>query len=192
MAIRNKTRYALLGVISMNPCTGYDIKKFCDQTIAHFWNENFGHIYPMLNQLLREGLIRQHQVDRRKVYSITPEGKEALYQWLLEPDEPQPPRSELLLKLFLGGSLPREKVLALLEAFRSRHETRLKQYRAMESGYRDEEENRKSPEYEFLLAPLRYGIHASEAALRWCEETIKSLDGPNNGREDTHGEDTVY
>ncbi len=51
MATTNKSRYALLGVLCMKPGSGYDIKKFCDKTISHFWNENYGHIYPVLKQL---------------------------------------------------------------------------------------------------------------------------------------------
>ncbi|MDF2869325.1 MAG: hypothetical protein K0R05_900 [Anaerocolumna sp.] len=61
MAIKNKTRYAILGILSIHSGTGYDIKKYCDTVISNFWNENFGHIYPVLNQLLSEGLIQTEE-----------------------------------------------------------------------------------------------------------------------------------
>ncbi|HWT76082.1 MAG TPA: PadR family transcriptional regulator, partial [Mobilitalea sp.] len=86
MAIKNKTRYAILGVLCMKPCTGYDIKKFCDNTISHFWNENFGHIYPVLKQLLEEGLITladPEAEDRRKLYTITEKGRQKFCEWLV-------------------------------------------------------------------------------------------------------------
>ena len=51
MAKINKTKYALLGVLSIMSGSGYDIKKFCDSSIGYFWNENYGHIYPMLQRL---------------------------------------------------------------------------------------------------------------------------------------------
>jgi hypothetical protein len=42
----------------MKPGSGYDIKNFCDKTISHFWNENFG-------QENIRALITQHRDIRR-------------------------------------------------------------------------------------------------------------------------------
>ena len=53
----NKTKYAILGVLDTFPGSGYDIKKYCDKSISYFWNENFGHIYPVLKQMENEGLV---------------------------------------------------------------------------------------------------------------------------------------
>ncbi len=44
--------------IPMKPGSGYDIKKFCDKAISYFWNENFGHIYPVLKQKGKELLLK--------------------------------------------------------------------------------------------------------------------------------------
>jgi DNA-binding PadR family transcriptional regulator len=112
MAIKNKTRYAILGVLSIKPCSGYDIKKFCDKTISHFWNENFGHIYPILKKMLAEKLIclKESSVnDRRKQYLITEEGKLAFREWLVQAPQIPSPRSELLLKLSFGNYMPPDK-----------------------------------------------------------------------------------
>lgn len=178
MAINNKTRYAILGVLSIKPGTGYDIKKFCDKTISHFWNENFGHIYPVLNQLKKEGQIWQDNSetqDRRKVYSITDDGRKEFYHWLLQPAEIQPPRSELLLKLSFGNHIPKVNVIRMLEEVKERHNSKLKQYKEMEEAYIDDQRAKSHPQYVYWLAPLRYGILASEAAIRWCDETISSI-----------------
>ncbi|MGA9048227.1 MAG: PadR family transcriptional regulator, partial [Dehalococcoidia bacterium] len=43
----NKTKYAILGLLSLKPASGYDLKKTVDWNIGFFWNENFGHIYPI-------------------------------------------------------------------------------------------------------------------------------------------------
>ena len=44
--IKNKSRFAILGILNIQPSSGYDIKKYCDTVISGIWNENFGHIYP--------------------------------------------------------------------------------------------------------------------------------------------------
>jgi PadR family transcriptional regulator AphA len=178
MAIKNKTRYAILGVLCMKPRSGYDIKKFCDHTISHFWNENFGHIYPVLKQLLSEKLIQLEEntvTNRRKVYRITAEGKQEFYEWLVKAAEIQPPRSELLLKLSFGNYMPRENVLEMIAEVKERNTRNLEQYRIMEIGYQSNEPAKKDPAYPYWLASLRFGILSAETAIRWCDETIQLL-----------------
>jgi len=46
MPKENKTKYSILGLLSRAPMSGYDIKKLTDNSISHFWHENFGHITP--------------------------------------------------------------------------------------------------------------------------------------------------
>ncbi len=174
MATKNKTRYAILGVLNMKPCSGYDIKKFCDKTISHFWNENFGHIYPVLKQLSEEELIEpinSASEDRRKVYRITEKGKEAFEYWLIQPPEISPPRSELLLKLSFGNHMPKEHALDLIDEIRIRNEGNLKQYKVMEEAYCADEKAKSDPAFPYWLSSLRLGILSTEATLRWCDET---------------------
>lgn len=178
MATKNKTRYAILGVLSMGPCSGYDIKKFCDQTISHFWHENFGHIYPVLGKLSEAGLIEPagDSEDRRKAYRITEAGLTEFHGWLGEPAAVQPPRSELLLKLFFGGQARDSDVTGFIAETRKRHVSRLDHYREMEAAYTRDEKAKADPRYPYWLAPLRYGIIASEAMIRWCDETVSRLE----------------
>ena len=187
MAIKNKTKYAILGVLSLMAGSGYDIKKFCDKTIAHFWNENYGHIYPVLARLLKEKLIQMDDSGtdaRRKVYRITQRGREVFCNWLMEPVKPQPQRSELLLKLSFGSNISKEKVIQMLEEVRQRYKSKLEQYRALEEPYLRDEKAQKQPEYPYWLASLRYGITSAEAAFKWSEETIESIKRHGEGQKD--------
>ena len=133
----NKTRYAILGVLSLKPGSGYDIKKFCDDSIFYFWNENYGHLYPVLKQMEKEGLVTRSSEQTegkppRNVYSITRNGKEELNRWLMLPVEPHPFRSELLLKMFFAVDIPRPNLVEKLEQ-KIRHESSLiKDYAAIE------------------------------------------------------------
>jgi DNA-binding PadR family transcriptional regulator len=179
MAIQNKTRYAILGVLCIKSCTGYDIKKFCDKTISHFWNENFGHIYPVLKQLLEERLIAIADTeadDRRKLYTITEEGKQLFYHWLVQAPQITPPRSELLLKLSFGNYMPRENVKSLLLEVQERNLRNLENYRVMEASYLVDKAARKDPAFPYWLASLRLGIMNAETAVRWSQDTIELLE----------------
>jgi PadR family transcriptional regulator, regulatory protein AphA len=175
---KNKTKYALLGVLSLKPGSGYDIKKFCDKTISHYWNENFGNIYPELNQLEQDGLIELENPDdgqRRKSYRITQAGRAAFCQWLLLPVEYRPARSELLLKLSFANQIPKDKAIEMLETVRKKHSGDLKQYKMIEASYLHDEDAQKDPQFIYWLAPLRYGIETAIMTVKWCEETIESI-----------------
>src|SRR3989475_5996974 len=101
----NTSRHAILGVLSLCPMSGYDVKKLIERSIAHFWNESYGQIYPILNRLAAEGLAerrreRQRGKPDRHVYSLTPKGRQELERGLALPPRLEPVRSELLLKPF--------------------------------------------------------------------------------------------
>lgn len=187
MATTNKSRYALLGVLCMKPGSGYDIKKFCDKTISHFWNENFGHIYPVLKQLEKEGLIETEnssEQDRKKLYHITANGREVFYDWLVQEVAVTPPRSELLLKLSFGNYMPKNKVIEMLQELMQRYNRNLMLYREMETSYVTNEAAQQDKAYPYWLSSLRYGIVIAEATLLWCEDTISLLQNTDEQKEE--------
>ncbi len=51
MANTKKMDYVLLGLLSHEPMTGYEMKKRLDTSLRFFWGGSFGSIYPTLNQL---------------------------------------------------------------------------------------------------------------------------------------------
>jgi PadR family transcriptional regulator AphA len=178
MPEKNKTRYAILGVLGLKPCSGYEIKKFFDKVISHFWNESFGNIYPMLSQLEHEGLIEKRHEDagRRSIrYGITGTGLEEFRGWLALPVEFKPARSELLLKLSFASQMPAETTIGMLESVRKKYASDLKQYKTLEASYIHDEEAKKDPQFPYWLAPLRYGIEMTAAAMKWCDETMESI-----------------
>ena len=110
MARENKTRHALLGLLSIGPMSGYDMKKLTDFSLGYFWSENYGHIYPILRKLEEGSLITRHTERTRgrpyrNVYRPTGKGEKELDDWLDIPTEKQSIRNEFLLKLFFGRRL---------------------------------------------------------------------------------------
>ena len=45
MANKKKMDYVLLGLLSHEPMTGYEIKKRLDTTLRFFWGGSYGSIY---------------------------------------------------------------------------------------------------------------------------------------------------
>lgn len=57
---------------------GYEIIKMVELLSKGQWTPSAGSIYPILESLELKGFIRSEEIDRRKVYLITPDGMEAL------------------------------------------------------------------------------------------------------------------
>ena len=178
MALKNKSMYAILGILNITPSTGYDIKKYSDKVLSGFWNENFGHIYPTLKKMLEDGMIEivsREENEKKVCYGITEKGKQELETWLLEETMQQPMRSEFMLKLLFSSSQPKENVIRMLMNYKELHEKNREKYHAMK---KDLEQGIKEISKErvcLLKAVLRRGIISSEATIHWCNETIEDL-----------------
>ena len=172
------SRYAILGALSLCPLSGYDMKKMIERSIAHFWNESYGQIYPILNRLAAEGLAerkreRQRGKPDRHVYSLTARGRQELAAWLAVPARYEPMRSELLLKLFLGGAGPAANSIAQIEHYRARQQELLETYDGVEKRLRKEMADH--PQLPFSLVTLHYGQRRCRAMLDWCAESLRAL-----------------
>jgi len=174
--VLNRSRYAILGALSMEPMSGYDIRRFFAQSVSYFWAESYGQIYPMLKALHRDKLITpaaKSRTSRRIVYRITDHGRKALAAWLAEPVEFQPGRTEILLKLFFAREGPPGAAEALLAQFRERQQRLSATYGEIaERVTVDYADNANLPNW---LITLSYGSHVSQALLQWCDEAERIL-----------------
>ena len=179
---RNKkragSRYAVLGMLSMGLETGYAMKKHVELNLGHFWNESYGQIYPILRQLVTEGLATrqaEHQPGgrRRNRYALTQAGWDELRAWLTKAPEPQPPRLELLLKLSFGERVPVEACEQLIRDHSEVCQRDIAQLAAIESALRQGQSPHRDQPY--WLMTLRYGRAVREAERVWCEETLEHL-----------------
>lgn len=180
MAKVNKTKYAILGALSQRSGSGYDIKKICDSSIAYFWNENYGHIYPVLKKMESEELITK-QVEQtegrplKNVYSITEKGREELERWLMLPVEHDSIRSELLLKIFWSKDIPIENIIEKIQKEKEDAEKNLEQYLEVEKNLKSKEAEIDKKNLVLWLSTIRFGKCDEQSKIKWCEETIKSL-----------------
>jgi PadR family transcriptional regulator AphA len=173
-----KSKYAILGILSLGPISGYDIKKVFQRSVANFWNESYGQIYPLLRTLVAEGLAtrsieKQLRKPDRHIYAITDKGLEELQRWLIEPVKDQIGRIEIALKLFFGHQVEVADNIRQVEHFREMRDRELKALIAIEERLKAEQANR--PNLIYMLMTVSYGQHVTQALLQWCEETLSVL-----------------
>ncbi|MEK8225552.1 PadR family transcriptional regulator [Oerskovia sp. M15] len=97
-------RHLVLGLLTIQPMTGYDLKRAFDSSVHHFWAADRSQLYRTLAGLVDAGLaevevVAQESYPDRKVHRITEAGRVALRDWLASPLEPDDDREP-----FLGGS----------------------------------------------------------------------------------------
>lgn len=179
MAKQNTAEYALLGLLSSSPASGYDLHRRSDELIGHFWSESFASIYPMLKRLMEKKWVTRVQVEQEDkpdkwIYSITDLGIVALKEWLREPLRNPPPRNIMLLKLFFGHLSKRETLKQHIESYKSELVTDLQQIEQKISRLRNSSSGSK--ERMFSLLTLSHSIHITKANLEWCKSTLEFIE----------------
>ena len=112
--------FAILGFLSIAPLSGYDLKKQFDSSVQHFWSADQSQIYRVLSRLNTSELVTQEIIEQndrpdRKVYHITPKGRQALNEWL-KSEVPFPPfRYGPMIQIFFGANLTDEEILGIFE-----------------------------------------------------------------------------
>ena len=173
-----QSRYAILGMLSICPMSGYDIKKTIEESISNFWSESYGQIYPILKTLVADDLLTktvetQAGKPDRHVYKLTKKGRQELQHWLSREVVPKVQRNEFLLKLFFGEEVTASTNLKHVAQYREIQLQLLEKYHALEreikSKYRDD------PNSSYWLITLEHGKHVSHALLTWCDQTLMKL-----------------
>ena len=173
-----KSKYAILGMLSIEPMSGYDIKKEVEKSISNFWSESYGQIYPVLRNLIAEKLVtktveREAGKPDRHVYALTAKGRKELRRWLHEAFAPKIQRNEFLLKLFFGEEIPPKANIAHVEQYRELQRGLLQKYRAVEKEItRQYPDNSNLP---YWLMTVRHGQHVTRGLLQWCDNTLAEL-----------------
>ena len=167
----------LLGLLTIEPMSGYDLGQTIRGSIGHFWNESYGQIYPNLKRLAADGFVssraeKQKGKPDRRIYSITKKGRERLANWLAVPPQAEIPRNELLLKLFFGAQLSPKISIGYIERMT---ESEGRTLQLIKQAAEEIARNQQYPDAPYWKMAARFGEFELEAHLRWAEETLAEL-----------------
>jgi hypothetical protein len=73
---RGEVRSAVLALLAERPMHGYQIIREIEERSGGSWKPSAGSVYPTLQLLADEGLIRAEESNGRKIYSLTDAGRE--------------------------------------------------------------------------------------------------------------------
>jgi DNA-binding PadR family transcriptional regulator len=116
------TSYAVLGLLSFGrELSGYELKKWADHSLRFFyWSPALSNIYTELRRLEARGYVEaravaQDELRNKRMFAITPAGRAALAAWVGgQPPAPLVTKDQLLLKVWAGHIIERERLEALV------------------------------------------------------------------------------
>jgi len=164
------TSYAVLGLLSICPMSGYDLHQALARSIAHFWPISKSQVYAELGRLERLGMVEgaevpQERLPDKRVFGLTMAGAEALDGWLSDqPAAPLQMRIPFLLKALLGHRRPPGATSALL------HEVRAAAVEEAHRFARFGELLAQAPGTHYARITVLFGRKIAEAVAGWAEE----------------------
>ncbi len=180
----------LLGLLQV-PASGYDLKKHFDCTVRFFWPAELSQVYPTLQRMERDGLLKSQlksssKGPKRRVYSLTKEGRDALLAWLRNDPALGDQRYEFIAQFFFMDAADDEHVTTrYITRLRGELVRRLETYEQIEREWLGGEESYPDPDssrgFHRYMA-LRSGLLHMAARIGWCNDVLRRLARRHKGR----------
>jgi DNA-binding PadR family transcriptional regulator len=171
--------HAILVSLAEKASTGYDLARRFDKSIGQFWTATHQQVYKVLARMEAAGWVASTHVAQdgrpdKKVYDLTPAGREELTTWLALPADTEAARSDLAVKIRGASDGDPAAVADEVRRHRALHAERLEYYLA--------NEKREFPDpaalsgrrlHQWLV--LRGGIGLERGLIDWYDEVISAL-----------------
>lgn len=107
-AVTMSLRHALLGLLVIEPSTGYELTQRFELSLRTAWHASHSQIYPELARLEKDGFAEVVAEGARgsRTWAATDAGRGELRRWQLESVPNRHQRSETALRYFLVFLLP--------------------------------------------------------------------------------------
>lgn len=166
-------RLPLLALLAKERAHGYELKSRLEQMFGEAYpSPNIGQIYLTLQRLERAGLVRGQDVvqvarPNKRVYEITPAGRETVAEWLDAPSDGPRIRDDFFMKLALGPLIGDSDQLGLINRQRRHY---LAQMRALTS--LAAEDAGGNPMARLLVEGAMLHVQADLDWLERCQEEL--------------------
>lgn len=166
-------RYFILGLLTAQAMSGYDIRRFLKSLGWLVGNPSFGAIYPALHTLLDDGLVTVETTTQpnkriRKNYSITDAGRQALCNWMAQPSRSRDNVRSFVMDLIMTGDLAQER---LVEQLQQRRQVVVRHRLTLESVHQDLSER----VHRGQQMAIEYGLATANAELAWLDLVLAQL-----------------
>jgi DNA-binding PadR family transcriptional regulator len=166
-------RSILLALLAKESAHGYELKQLLEQIFGSSYpSPNIGQVYVTLGRLEKDGLVRGEDVTQsnrpnKRVYDLTPAGREAVAEWIEAPSDGPRLRSDFFVKLALAPMAGAAGRMTLINRQR-RHCLNLMRG-LTEPGHPEERDNAVAT---LLVEGARLHLQADLEWLERCQEAL--------------------
>lgn len=169
-----ESTYAVLGLIDKQPASGYELGGLAERSLANFWPISRTLVYRELARLESLGWaeateVAQDRLPDKRVWATTPQGRQALADWLIGPAEGGSFRSGFLLKFMFGALMPPAVLASLLADYRQSLETTASYLATLV------QQLQSTPAARMGRLAALHGLRSTEAKLGWLDEVEAEL-----------------
>jgi DNA-binding PadR family transcriptional regulator len=138
-------QHAVLALLADGESYGYELRSEFLESVGPQWGDlNIGHLYQVLERLVRDGLITKREVAQQRrpdkvMFQLTPAGEEELDEWLSTASTRQAGyRDDVFLKLFAASRLGAKQLKLVLTTQRQAYLGELSALQALRAEHRQE------------------------------------------------------
>ena len=177
-------KYAVLAALLEGEASGYDLAKVFDVSVANFWSATPQQLYRELDRLAEDGLIEARVVEQlrrpnKRLFALTPNGRQALGAFTAKAPRPTAIRDELLVMIQAVDVGDPDAVRASVEERMEWARAKLARYERLRLRLLDGRD-----EAAFLAATARVGPYLTlmrgrsfeEENLRWGRRVLEILE----------------
>jgi DNA-binding PadR family transcriptional regulator len=169
-------RHAVLGLLAQHPRHGYELRAAFQALVGgeKNWDVKPAQIYTTLARLEQGGLVVEDGVEQdagpeKRIFALTPPGRQALQEWFASGIEPEHQHDEFFLKLMIG------LVSGVADPYRLIHTQRMHLYQELHNLTEQRSEADPGRELANILLFDKSIMHV-EADIRWLDMIEARLD----------------
>lgn len=172
-------QYAILGLLSRRPSSGYELKKVFEDSPYLYWSGNNNQIYKSLLQLQKDGLIscetiHQDGAPSKKIYTITKKGVSELKEWITDASAVPEFKNPFLIQLAWSDMLSKDELAQLLTKYEKDIEAQLNMQK--EKYDREKDWPNRSPRETFLWNMISVNLMSTyQNELAWVRKVRQQL-----------------
>ncbi len=176
-------KYAVLAALLDGEASGYDLAKRFDTSVSNVWHALPQQIYAELASLEKQGLVTgkvvvQESRPNKRLYSLSPEGRAALVEWVTGDSRPLAVKDEILVRCFAADLVETEKLLPGFLARRDHARAKLDHYLELQQNFlrgRTEEEYFRTARRVGPYLALKRGLTFEQENIAWIDWVLDAL-----------------
>jgi len=165
-------RHAVLGLLAVEPTTGYDLAQKFDRSVGNAWHAGHSQIYPELARMQEAGMVEVvgEGPRRSRTWAVTEHGREELSRWMTETAPNRTQRNETAVRWFLLGLIPAADRRTVLERERAYAAEEIERLEAI-AKHLD-----ATPGPHPFRPTVELGLRLNTVMSAWLDEQLGALD----------------